>query len=62
MEKQPRINYYDIVVCCARKVNQKDISWNRLVKVLELLSTKLGVSLIIDMEQLRLAWKEFRKA
>ena len=56
--------YYDIVVICARKANDPRISFQRLLKVLDLLMTKVNLttSKNINLELLRLAWKEFRKA
>jgi hypothetical protein len=54
--------YYDIVVACARKMNNPQITLDRVVKLVDLCKLKNPNCPEIDPKLLRQAWREFKRA
>jgi hypothetical protein len=53
--------YYEIVVHAARHINQPNITFKRLRKVIHLMQVKHPECPGVDETLLRLAWRDFKR-
>lgn len=61
-DQKIKTNYYQLIVSCAQWQNKRQISFKRVLKILDTFLKVKRLQVEIDHAQLKKAWREFKNA